>query len=270
MTAQPGTGTTWDAGGFNEIDSRLVERGGLQAVLVRDYRGAATNISPFDDDCTTVTWSPFAADGQLRGDLFARTKVGGVWVTNSSPNEGWFYAGAQTEKGGAERNPNVKADDLMVLQSPFPMDSDIITKGKTVKFVAVQTADPLIHRLENDLRLQDEDGVSLVPDMGGQDYGVGSKADIDTVERQLLLVYAKRKAGKFMFRVEGYPLCKYDSQARKNRSKTDPDTAELTYKVLPDPFFMIPDPDGAVDLVPGIDWVWYGGDGWFDLAPAGS
>ena len=44
MTAQPGTGTTWDAGGYNDIDSRLVERGGLQAVLVRDYRGADTDI----------------------------------------------------------------------------------------------------------------------------------------------------------------------------------------------------------------------------------
>lgn len=270
MTAQPGTGTTWDAGGFNDVDSRLAERGGLQAVCIRDYRGADTNISPFDDDCATVTWSPLAADGQLRADLFARVKVDGIWVTNTDPNEGWYYIGAQTEKGGAERNPNTKADDMMILQSAFPFDSDIITKGKTVKFVAVQTADPLIHRLENDLRLQDENGASLVPDMGGQDYGVGSKADIDTVERQLLLVYAKRKAGKFTYRVEGYPLVKFDAQARKSRSKTDPDTAELTYKVLPDPYFMIPDPDGATELVPAIDYVWYGGDGWTDLAPAGS
>ena len=270
MTAQPGTGTTWEAGGFNDVDSRLAERGGLQAVLIRDYRGADTNISPFDDDCTTVTWSPLAVDGTLRSDLFARTLVDGIWTTNASPNEGWFYIGAQTEKGGAERNPNTKSDDLMILQSPYPFDSDVITKTKTVKFTAVQTADPLIQRLEADLRLQDEDGVSLVPDMGGQDYGVGSKADIDTVERQLMLVYAKRKAGKFTYRIEGYPLVKFDAQARKTRSKTDPDTAELTYKVLPDPYFMIPDPDGEIELVPGIDYVWYGGDGWFDLAPAGS
>ena len=101
-------------------------------------------------------------------------------------------------------------------------------------------------------------------------YGVGSKADTDSVERQLLLFFAKRKAGKFLYRVEGYPLVKFDNQARKRRSKTDPDSAELTYKVLPDPFFMIPDPDGTTDLVPGVDYVWYDGGAWRDMAVAGS
>lgn len=267
---QPATGTTWDAAHLNDTDNRLAERGGLQAVLVRDYRGAATDMSPFADDTTTVAWSPFAVDGDVRDDLLARTKVDGVWTVNATANDGWFYIGAQTEAGGAERNPNMRSDDLMILQSNFPFDTDVISKTKTVRFVAVHTADPLIQRLEADLRLQDDDGISLVPDMGGLDYGVGSRADTDTVERQLLLLYAKRKAGKMLFRAEGYPLVKFDAQARKKRTKTDPDTAELTYKVLPDPFFMIPDPDGAAELVPGVEYVWYGGDAWFDLAPTSS
>lgn len=267
---QPATGTTWDAAHLNDIDNRLAERGGLQAVLIRDYRGALTDMSPFAADRTTVAFSPFAQDGDVRSDLLARSKVNGEWVTNLAANEGWFYIGAQTEAGGAERDPNQKSDDLMILQSNFPFDSDQISKTKTVKFVAVHTADPLIHRLENDLALQDTNGVSLVPDMGDPDYGVGSRADTDTVERQLLLLYAKRKAGKFLYRAEGYPLVKFDSQARKKRTKTDPDTAELTYKVLPDPYFMIPDPDGAAQLVPAVDYTWYGGEAWADLAPAGS
>lgn len=63
---------------------------------------------------------------------------------------------------------------------------------------------------------------------------------------------------------------KFDAQARKKRSKTDPDTAELTYQVLPDPWFMIPDPDTGDDLVPAVEYVWYGGDGWLALAGGGS
>jgi hypothetical protein len=267
---QPATGTSWDAAGLNDIDNRFAERGGLQAVAIRDYRGAATDISPFESNLTTVNFSPFAVDGTIRGDLFARKLVDGVWTDNTDPNQGWFFLGAQTENGGAERDPNMKSDDLMILQSNYPFDSEVIQKGKTVKFTSVHTADPLIQRLEADLRLQDDTGASLVPTPGGDDYGVGSRADTDTVERQLLLFFAKRKAGKFLYRVEGYPLVKFDNQARKRRSKTDPDTAELTYKVLPDPYFMIPDPDGEADLVPGVDYVWYSGGAWADMAVAGS
>lgn len=268
--ARASTGTTWDDAGLNDIDNRFPERGGLQAVLIRDYRGSATDMSPFAADCTTVAYSPFAVDGLPRDDLLARVKTNGVWTTNGSANDGWFYLGAQTESGGAERNPNMKSDDLMVLQSNYPFDSDVISKGKTVKFTLVQTADPLLQRLEADVRLQDDEGASLVPDPGEVDYGIGSRADTDTVERQLLLLYAKRKAGKVVYRAEGYPLVKFDAQNRKKRTKTDPDTAELTYKVLPDPWFMIPDPDTADALVPAVDYVWYGGDGWLDLGGGSS
>lgn len=267
---QPPTGTTWNAGGFSSTDSRFAERGGLQAVLVRDYRGAATDLSPFEDDLTTVRWSPFAQDGQLRADLFAATRVDGVWTPNPDPNEGFWFVGAQTEDGGAERDPQQDSDDLMVLQQNYPFDSDITSESKTVKFIAVETAKPLIHRLEMNLRLADENGDSVVPDPGTPNYFAGKRLDTDSVERQLVLIYAKRKAGKFIYRAEGYPLCKLDNQDAKKRSKTDPDTAELTFKVLPDPYFVIPDPDGASQLVPGIEGVWYSGDGWDDMADDAS
>lgn len=270
MVAQPATGATWDGAGLNDTDNRFAERGGLQAVLIRDYRGSATDLSPFAADTTTITWSPFAVDGQVRSDLFARVLVDGVWVDNPSSNEGWFYIGAQAENGGLERNPNTRSDDLMILQSNFPWDSDVISRSKTIKFTAVSAADPVLHALENDLPLQDTNGDPLVQLPGATNYGVGSRADTSTVERQILALFAKKKAGKTLYTVEAYPLCKYDAQGRKRRSKTDPDQAELTYKVLPDPYFMIPDPDGAADLVPGVDWKWVGGDAWADMAVAES
>ncbi|WP_264077550.1 hypothetical protein [Mycolicibacterium houstonense] len=267
---QPVTGTTWNAGGFNDLYRAASERGGLQAVLVRDNRGAATNISPFEDDLTTVAWSPFAQDGKLRADLFASRLVDGKWESVATANEGFWYIGAQTEDGGAERNPNTNSDDLKILQSNFPYDSDITEKGKTIKFTAVDTLKPLIHRLESELRLADDAGNSLVPDLGSENYGYGVRLDTASVDRQILLVFSKSVAGKAIYRVEGYSLCKLDDQGAKKRTKTDPDSAELTYKVLPDPYLMIPDPDGGSELVPGFEWVWVSGPGWDEMAPAGS
>src|SRR5262249_7822422 len=144
---QPAVGTTWNAGGYNDLYRAASERGGLQAVAIRDNRGALTDISPFEDDLTTVHWSPFAQDGNLRADMFAARLVNGVWTPNPSGNEGFWYIGAQTEDGGAERDPNTNSDDLMILQSTFPYDSEVTERGKTVKFIAVDTAKPLIHRL---------------------------------------------------------------------------------------------------------------------------
>lgn len=268
--AQPATGTTWDVGGFNSIDNRLVERGGLQAVLIRDYRGADTDISPFASNASTVAFSPLAQNGELRDDLFARTLVDGVWTNNETANEGWFYLGAQAENGGLERNPNTRSDNLMVLQSNFPFDTSIISRAKTIKFTLVSSVDPVVHALENDLPLQDENGETIVGLPGDANYFAGSRASTATVDRQILGFFAKESAGKTLYTIEAYPLCKFDAQGRKRRSKTDPDNAELTYTVLPDPFFMIPDPTGASQLVPGVDGRWVGGDFWADLALAGS
>jgi hypothetical protein len=66
--AIPSTGTDWETGGFNDIDSRFFLRGGRQAVLIRQSRGALTDMSP-------AVWSPAALDGTLRGDLFAQKRV---------------------------------------------------------------------------------------------------------------------------------------------------------------------------------------------------
>ncbi|EUA67416.1 putative gp11 [Mycobacteroides abscessus subsp. bolletii 1513] len=90
---QPETGADWSVGGFTDTDSRFAIRGPLVAVLARDYRGAATDISPH-------VFNPLAKDGKLRADLFARRKVGGYWVNNPEPNQGWLFLGANTKTGG--------------------------------------------------------------------------------------------------------------------------------------------------------------------------
>lgn len=267
---QPATGTTWNSAGLNDLYSSAAERGGLQAIAIRDNRGSATNISPFEDDLTTVAWSPFAQDGYPRKDLFAARLVDGKWEMNSSPNEGFWYVGAQMEDGGAERDPNTSSDDLKILQSNFPYDSTITEKSKSIRFVAVDTLKPLIHRLESDLPLTDSQGNNLVPDIGEDDYFYGTPLDTDTVDRQIIAFYSKSVAGKPLYRAELIPLCRLDSQASKKRTKTDPDTADLTYKYLPDPNFMIPDPRGGASLIPAYDGAWIVGPGWSEMRFTGG
>lgn len=268
----PSTGTNWKDGGFADIDSRFVERGGLVAALIRDYGGEDTNISPFESDCTTQAWSPFALDGKLRDDLFAYKRVDGVWVPNPSPNEGFWFTGANTDDGGPERGAKVEHDDLMVLQSNFPFDSDKTSEGKTVKFTMVESAKPLTHRIANDLPLIDDSGTSLVADPGATDYFVGKPVDTDFAERQLVLIFARTKGGKTIYRAEGYPYCKLTDIGSQKADKKKTDGVEVTYTVLPDPFFLIPDPTVATPtkLVPALEGKWYSGPGWDALNGSSS
>jgi hypothetical protein len=273
--AQPSVGTTLSAGGFLDIHRPFVERGGAQAIFMRDNRGSATDMSPFESDCTTVKWSPFALDGQPRDDLLIRRRISGKYDYVSTPNDGWWGLGANTHDGGAEREPNSKSDDMMVLQSKFPVDSETTEKSYTVRFVAAMTADPLIHQLESELPLCDLNGEPLVPLPGEPDYFNGPTLDLEaTAEYQIGLLYARRTSGGFVYRFEGYPAAKLDTQASKKRTKTDPDTADLKYKILPNEYFMRPDPlwdgTGTQKLVPGYFGVWFGGPGWDAQAVDGS
>ena len=272
--SQPATGTTWNRGGYADIDPRLIARGGLQCVLVRDNRGQATNISPFstfsgDFASATVGFSPFAQDGELRDDLIAAQLDNGQWVSNPSSNEGFLAIGSQTEDGGAERNPTTSSDDLRILQSNWPVDTAITEKGLSVNFKAVETYKPLIHHLEEEQPLCDPNGDIILPDLGTENYGHGADLDTSQVDRQLLLVYGKVVAGLWLYHVEGIPLCKLDTQAAKQRTKTSPDVADLTFKGLPDPYFMKPSFKESA-LVPGFNWTWVGGPAWAAFGPSGS
>jgi len=260
--AQEPTGATWAGAGLADIDSRLVERGPLQAIIIRDYRGAATDISPFENDGSTVKFSPLAADGSINPNLLGAKLVNGVWSENPNPNLGFLYLGATAEDGNAERNPNVENDDLYVTQSIWAYDSAITRKGKTVTFTLVDTLKPVIHALEYENRINDPDtGEIIVPEIGTPNYFVGSRVDPVQIDRQILLFFAKQIEGLDLYRIEPLPRVRLDEQSAKSRSKTDPDQAEFTFQCLPDPYFTIPDDRGS-GLVAGFDGVWIGGPAW--------
>lgn len=268
----PLTGTSWRGGGFNNVDSRFNTRGGLAAILIRDNRGAATDISPYkvDTPLPTRNWSPFAEDDNPRDDLFASIRVDGDWITNPDPNEGFWLIGALTEDGGPERAPDISQDNQMILQSNFPFDTDLTSEGITINFTGVETLKPLMKRLRMNLPLSDPDGNILVEDPGKEGFVISKPVDVESVERQIILMFARRKGGKWVFTAEGYPLCKLTDIGNFRRSKTDPDAGSLGFTVLPDPQHVDLDPSDPTsgELVPAFYSEWIDGEGWTSIKGA--
>lgn len=262
----PQTGTSWRAGGFNDVDSRFSTRGGQAAVLIRDYRGEDTNISPYkvDTPVPSRNWSPFAEDGTPRDDLFASIRVGGDWITNPEANEGFWLIGAMTEDGGPQRQPNINQDNQMILQSNFPFDTDLTEEGITINFTGVETMKPLMKRLRMNLPLSDSNGDPLVEDPGTENFTISKTIDVEAVERQIVLMFARRKSGRYIFSAEGYGLAKLTDIGDFRRSKTDPDAGSLGFTILPDPYMVDRDPGDptSTELVPVLYSEWITGEGW--------
>lgn len=261
----PSVGTTWRAGGLGDVDNRFNQRGGLAAVLIRNNRGAATNISPFTAGSPpTRNWAPFAEDNTPRADLFAVIRVNGEWITNPDPNEGFWLIGAMTEDGGPERAPNVKEDNQMILQSNFPFDTDLTEEGIVVSFTGVETLKPMMKRIRMNVALCDSSGNSIVEDPGTENFSLGKPIDVESQEWQIVLLFARKKAGRFVYTAEAYSLCKLTNIGNFKRSKTDPDAGELGFTVLPDPYFVGKDPGDPLgeELIPILYNEWVAGEGW--------
>lgn len=250
--AIPSTGTDWETGGFNDVDSRLFLRGGRQAVLIRQSRGSATDLSP-------ATFSPAALDGSLRGDLFAQKRVSGQWITNPDANEGWLLLGAFKEGNGPSEESKLDNDDFMVEQLNQPYDSDIVKEDVMIKVTPVETLRPYIKNIRHNMPVLDESGNFILQDLGQLGAFWGTPIDTDPVEWQLLTLHARRKQGKTIVVVNGYPLCKVVDKGNTKMDKKDSDGSELSFKPLPDGIMV--DPDGR----PILFGEWVLGDGWTAL-----
>lgn len=257
--AIPSTGTTYEGAGLNDLDPTNLERGKLRQVLVRDARGAATNISPHNSD-GSINWSPFALDGTWRADLVGAKLIGGYWVGNpTTPNEGFFQVGAFKEGAGPETAPTMKNDNFMIVQSNFPFDSDLVEEGEPFNFTPVETAKPLVRRLRNNLRLNAADGSVLIEDPGTLNAGWGRTISGDNIERQVLLVSQFTHNSLPFYTVDGYSLAKMSNIGKSKKDKKESEGSQLDYEPIPDGFFMAMQ-DGVYQ--PVLRWTWQGGAGW--------
>lgn len=258
---RPSTGTNWNAGGFNDRDPRFLERGKLIGAGIRDAHGLATDISPHNPD-GTVKFSPYAVDGELRGDLFGIRLVNGIWLRNPDPNEGLHLIGAFKEGDAPKKSAKIDTDDYMIEQDIFPFDTAITKQVESFSFTGVESAKPLLRRLREDLPLSRPDGTSLVELPGEVDAGWSSPLGTDQVGRQVFLFRSRPTSAGPIYTTTGYSLAKRDNIGDSAGGKKDADAAELSFTAQPDGIFMAM-VDG--EYVPIIKHTWVGGPGWLAL-----
>src|SRR5215472_4778468 len=260
--ALPTTGIDFKGGGFGTVDNRFASR------------GAATNISPYNPGTPlTVNWSPFAQDGQLRNDLFAYKLNQGYWEFNHLANQGFWLVGAFEERNGPDRKGTIRHDDVKILQDNFPFDSDLIEEGLAITFTGIEVFKPFLMRLRLNLPLNDINGNLIVEQPGVTNPVILSKPIInDPIDRQMVLIFARKRPGGYVYSAEAYPLCRLTDIGAVKRSKTDQDAASLSFTVLPDPYYVDLDPTAPLsgNLVPALYTFYVGGSAWATMAPPGS
>lgn len=259
--AIPATGTTWKAGGFNDIDNSFFERGGKIAVLIRQALGNSTDLSPHNSD-GSVKWSPFAQDGKLRNDLFAFKKENGYWVENPDPNEGFHLLGAFKEGDGPSITSNFDDDDYMVEQTNAVYDSERTKEDEPFTLTPVETLRPVLRRVRNGLPLNAENGDNLVEYPGQANTVYVKPLDYTPVNYQVLLIREFNKPGGKIQTVKAFDLVKSTDIGAAKMGKKDAEAAELTFKPMPSGLFM-----GVQDgeYQPIIKAEWIGGSGYAAL-----
>lgn len=260
--AIPATGTTFSGAGFETNDPEFIRRGKAVALIVRDARGSATDISPHNSD-GSVRWSPFSQDNKLRGDMFARRKVNGFYVTVADANEGFLHGGSFKDGEGPVSKPKISSDHLMRVQSNYPYDSDLTEESEAFSFTLLDTANPVYQRLRNNRPLCDANGNLLLEDPGQADVGFGRLLNGANPGRQFILVRERKWNGLPIYSATGYALARLDDIGNsKMGDKKDTEGAELSYLPLPDGYFMAYQ-DGEYQDV--ITYTWWGGAGWTAL-----
>lgn len=266
--ARPTIGVGFSAGGFGTVDNRFNgTRTMLTQLLIRDARGADTNISPHNQD-GSVAWTPFATDGNLRGDLFAQLRTpAGAWVTNSSPNDGWFQWGAWEEGGSPSEKQSISTDDLKIDNQVATFDSMVTDLKEIWSVTPVEINRPIYQRVRNHLPLQNAAGVSLVELPGGKDVGWGRPLDIDNPDRQLLLIVSRKVNGLWLHTVKGASLCKIDTLGDVQPGKKGK-RGELAWSILGGDGYFSAMQDGV--YTPVATYTWYSGNAWTGLGTGGN
>ena len=248
----PSTGAPWSTSYLGSLRTNRVRRGGRVAVLVRDYGGSTTNISP-------GVFSPFAQDGQIRLDLLAAIPDPanpGNWIKNTATNQGWYLVGWLDSKG-VDHSPDMSVDKLEGLQSNETLRSDIQKEGGMVSFTALESTG-LTDALEYNLPL------SSVVDDGTSGYFVSKLADAALIERQLLVIRADATVGGAEYTCIPHPRVAVDKVNKRTWDKKSADSLDISFDDLLDPYFV--DTTGR-PLAAGRAR-WRSGAGW--LAAGGS
>jgi hypothetical protein len=244
--AQPATGVSFKAAGLAYINPLRARRGGRWQVIVRDYGGAATNISP-----GSAFGAPMALDGNWRDDFFAVLRtVNGQWVYNNKANLG-FYPLGYVSVDGIERAPKISSDPLRGLQSLDPLRVDMQDRDKTLMFTPLERI-PFVDAVRYNQPLT---GVLERAAAAGT-YFAGESADDEPLRRQVFVMHEDKQGGLTELNAFPFPRCVLTDQGSEKGNRKDADAAKLTLSREIDPFFV--DASG----VPILDGRWSSGSLW--------
>jgi len=241
----PSTGTTWSASPASVFQWNRVRRGGRVQVLIRDYGGASTNLSP------AVFGGPFAQDGQIRSDLFAMIpspSQPGVWIPNPTTNQGFYLLGSLDPKG-VDFNPDLTVDKLESLQSYETVRSDIQKEMSSLSFTAIEST-PVIDVLDFNLPL------SSMLTAGQAGYFLGKPAEANLVERQIMVIRADVSAGLPEYTGRAFPRVTVDKIGKRTWDKKTADAFDVTFDRLLDEWFV------NTSGQPITTGLWRSGSGW--------
>lgn len=243
--AQPATGVSLTNSALARFNALRVRRGGKWSLLVRDYAGLSTSISPGGDFV-----SPFAQDGNWRDDLLAVKTVNNKQVYNQDTNEGFHKIGCSSPDGFVQEH-DTDVDALEILQSIDPARVDMTSREKRVVFTGFEN-NKVLHRLMYNLPLSN----ILHPSLAGTTYVVEENDEIEFRERQFLLIHEDKAAGLAERTAFGLSRAVLSSIGNLQGSKTDPTAAELQFTRLLDSYFI-----GTAGQ-PLISCMWVSGEAW--------
>ena len=231
--AIPEVGTDWITAGMDLRAPELFQRGTGVAVLSRDARGTATNLSPHNPD-GSIRWSPFAQDMALRPDLLLILKPGGYFTPNPEANEGFIHLGPQKDGDGPSWKPKVTNDRFMIVQDIEPYDTQVTELEEPFSVTPVDTGTPWVQRMRNNSPFSDEDGNSLIEDVGKLNAVYARTQNSRDPGRQFLFFRARFWNGKPIYSCDVVALAKWDDLGNSKMDKKDSEAAEISYLPVKD------------------------------------
>lgn len=194
-------------------------------LLIRDYHNSDGTIHNLADPAvglSTATgpgggyFSPFAEDGNLRGDLL----IG----SNGGQNLGFYHIGSLDESG-LKMGYDTKVANTMIAQSTRAVRFDVTEDNDIVTIKAVE-GNPVVDALRFDLPLAN------LQDLGQMGYGIQKPATTPLVERQVICLGFD---GDNFF-AQTYPRMAMQARGDSEWNKDKPDTTEVHLGALLDPY----------------------------------
>jgi hypothetical protein len=237
MTLQS-SGVEWAVAYGNAWNPLGIRKGLITNVLIRDYKGLATNLKDDAAGLNAAGWfTPYSTDGLYRSDLLDPAFPGGQW----------YDVGALKEDG-IKLTPDVQVEAVKVAQARRAQRFDIAEENDEVMFCC-RESNPVVDALRFDLPL------SNIPDAGAIGYTSVKPAESDLIERQII---ALAEDGHQRF---GYvfPRVSRKKVGATALNRKDPDDLELTYGALICPFvdtpvFIVREGDGWRGLSGSVVW----------------